>query len=431
MGWFWTLAKAFVVGVLAVAPGVCGHGFISSPASRVTDATSGYTPHGISAGGPGVVYAGGRQFPNGVHGACGDASGQNVYGGGGSHFRINKGFRMTYYKAGSRVPVRITVTANHGGYWFFGLCPVPGTMAGASSTSENSVVTEACFRRNVLRLASPGGAPAGNSFFMDGGAKTPFTWAVDVMLPAGVTCKRCVLRWWWVTANSCTPPGLPAKFVVSKGMSTCGKGGSNPEEFWNCADIGIVGANETPPAPKNAGIKFGQPVSGGADGARSTGTGIGTVNDFKGTGAFTSVNAGTGTSKTTTAGGTGGTTAGGTGGTTGTTTGGTSTTGTTTGGLSTFDATTLIPAAGVGLVGGAMLGIPAMLLNPALGMMVGLLASMMASALTYLRKSTFVPFRRRALDGDDELHARYLALTLPTAPTFRRVTRHSSTHETA
>ena len=26
-------------------------------------------------------------------------------------------------------------------------------------------------------------------------------------LPAGVECEHCVLQWWWVTANSCLPPG--------------------------------------------------------------------------------------------------------------------------------------------------------------------------------------------------------------------------------
>lgn len=81
------------------------------------------------------------------------------------------------------------------------------------------------------------------------------------MLPAGVTCAHCVLQWWWVTANSCNPPGYrdrtwPTTFAQCSGdgpgagwwgpsLRDCGD--AYPEEFWNCADVSIVSAGPTPP----------------------------------------------------------------------------------------------------------------------------------------------------------------------------------------
>lgn len=77
-------------------------------------------------------------------------------------------------------------------------------------------------------------------------------------LPPGVTCKHCVIQWYWATANSCAPRGFLAFFeafnepfgnqcesdgggrgAYRPGMSECG-GDFAPEEFWSCADVQIT-----------------------------------------------------------------------------------------------------------------------------------------------------------------------------------------------
>jgi hypothetical protein len=85
-------------------------------------------------------------------------------------------------------------------------------------------------------------------------------------MPTTITCERCVLQWWWITANSCNPPGYaqrtpqPAHVAASGGtcnwwqsnLATCGQ--AYPEEFWNCADIRVMGGvtRTEPNAPPTA-----------------------------------------------------------------------------------------------------------------------------------------------------------------------------------
>lgn len=64
-----------------------------------------------------------------------------------------------------------------------------------------------------------------------------------MQLPNGLTCdgkkNRCVLQWYWLTANSCNAPDQHPKFITP-GPQTCGEAGvPYPEEFWNCANIVI------------------------------------------------------------------------------------------------------------------------------------------------------------------------------------------------
>eukprot|EP00873_Tetraselmis_striata_P015355 jgi/Tetstr1/435619/TSEL_024521.t1 len=88
-------------------------------------------------------------------------------------------------------------------------------------------------------------------------------------LPAGVTCERCVIQMWWVTANSCVPPGVP-QLRLPRRLGSCGgdggagfyndngadcEGSTRAEEFWNCADVSIAPGGPTPsptPAPTPA-----------------------------------------------------------------------------------------------------------------------------------------------------------------------------------
>lgn len=91
-------------------------------------------------------------------------------------------------------------------------------------------------------------------------------------LPPGLTCKHCVIQWFWTTANSCNPPGLleyfDAPYAPKWGICE-GQGGAIggvtrvqqncssdrfPEEYLQCADVQIY-ARKSPtttphPSPK-------------------------------------------------------------------------------------------------------------------------------------------------------------------------------------
>lgn len=52
-------------------------------------------------------------------------------------------------------------------------------------------------------------------------------------LPQGLTCDgvsaRCVMQWYYLTGNSCDPPGTPAGYGAPQ-LGTCGASANYPEE---------------------------------------------------------------------------------------------------------------------------------------------------------------------------------------------------------
>ncbi|OQR89831.1 hypothetical protein ACHHYP_06006 [Achlya hypogyna] len=180
-----------------------------------------YSDNGLNAGGIGGTSGG-------KHGVCGDPfSGAREHETGGTYGLFpTLGAKAIgqCYAPGATMDLNIQITANHKGYFTFGLCKLNG---------KNDKETEECFQD----LVQPNGEkqwqlPAGNDFFK-----------MQYKLPSGVTCdgdSHCVLRWWYVGGNN---PGV---------------GINGQEQFWNCADIYIsdsCGA-DTPtsgpgPAPTN------------------------------------------------------------------------------------------------------------------------------------------------------------------------------------
>merc|ERR1712039_581293 len=57
------------------------------------------------------------------------------------------------------------------------------------------------------------------------GNLVPYEYTMQYTIPAGVKSSQAVLRWHYMTTNSCTSKS------------------SAPEEFWNCADIAVVDGN--------------------------------------------------------------------------------------------------------------------------------------------------------------------------------------------
>jgi hypothetical protein len=234
MGWWLTVKRVCLVlcALGGAAVPAAGHGWMDVPASRNKQRNIPIgEPQSLPAGGPGLVYADGRRWPNGRHGLCGEpykstggAVGPGDLSEGGKY--ATPPIIAARYAAGQTIDISIRVTAFHKGRFQFSLCKDPKRFS------------QACLDENKLVNADGGGLfyypPGGDGQIPAGGA-----FKMRFKLPAGVTCDRCVLQWYWLTGNSCVPPGDPRGDKVQ--MGTCGKSPTPPEEFWNCADIAIGG----------------------------------------------------------------------------------------------------------------------------------------------------------------------------------------------
>ncbi|KAF0715075.1 Aste57867_3582 [Aphanomyces stellatus] len=177
-----------------------------------------YSDHGLNAGGI-------SQTSGGQHGVCGDPfSGVRDHETGGMYgtFPTNGAKAIGgCYAPGATVDIQIQITANHKGFFEFGLCKLNG---------KADKETEECFQS----LAQPNGE---KQWQLPAGAQT---FSMQYKLPSGVTCdgdSHCVLRWWYAGGNN---PGV---------------GINGQEQFWNCADIYIsnnCGGNGPSPNPSSA-----------------------------------------------------------------------------------------------------------------------------------------------------------------------------------
>eukprot|EP00873_Tetraselmis_striata_P035927 jgi/Tetstr1/456191/TSEL_042959.t1 len=279
---------------------VSGHGYLSIPKSRNKLANErpyyenpNYCPHCLNLGGrrtSPLVY------PETVdsarsHGLCGDVSsgGPECWEGGdcpsqdhmpGGIFYTPDGIGgkvQEWYTEGELIDVEFVITAHHRGMIELRLC-------------DEARVTQECLNKyeplhRVRNLdyeddyrfsAQPIDPAAPYKFFLNPACAFPQDPAVggyrmiaQFQLPAGVTCERCVIQMWWVTANSCVPPGY-RNFDFPDVWDSCGgdggagfyndngadcEGSTRAEEFWNCADVSIAPGGPTPsptPAPTPA-----------------------------------------------------------------------------------------------------------------------------------------------------------------------------------
>ena len=181
---------------------------------------------------------------------CGDpASGEGAgYHEGGGKYEQTVGIRVTHYHAGDIIAVKGTMTANHLGYFRYYLCVLPAGSKGG--TGERSFLTDACFERMPLRVQQDG--TWGDRFYV---ADKLADFSNAVQLP-NIECPRCVLRWYYISGNSCTPPGTPAKWA-DPDLSVCGSGQwvPSPEQFWNCADVALLKKGAPLPSGSRTVIK--------------------------------------------------------------------------------------------------------------------------------------------------------------------------------
>ncbi|GFT37433.1 chitin-binding type-4 domain-containing protein [Nephila pilipes] len=123
-----------------------------------------------------------------------------------------KGVIAKTYKSGEVITATVNIVANHFGYFTFKICPVqPGV-----------TVDQECLDKHTLELADGSGTK------FDLGSKRGHV-KVQLKLPEGFKCERCVFQWHWKCANHW-------------GICENGKGrlGCGPQEYFRgCSDIRI------------------------------------------------------------------------------------------------------------------------------------------------------------------------------------------------
>ncbi|ETV69628.1 hypothetical protein H257_14650 [Aphanomyces astaci] len=216
-----TFLSAYALGLAAISNYAHAHGRLIAPPHRgyigklaqfAGIVPPDYGDHGLNAGG--IAATSGGKF-----GVCGDSyTGVRQHETGGTYgtFPTNGAKAIgACYAPGSTVDLQVQLTANHKGYFEFGLCKLD---------MKHDKETNECFQT----LAQPNGetqwqVPPGNEVF-----------TIQSVLPAGVTCEgdaHCVLRWHYV------------------GWNNADVGIDGQEQFWNCADVYISKTCGTVPAP--------------------------------------------------------------------------------------------------------------------------------------------------------------------------------------
>uniref|UniRef100_A0A7S1X728 CBM1 domain-containing protein n=2 Tax=Tetraselmis chuii TaxID=63592 RepID=A0A7S1X728_9CHLO len=173
------------------------------------------------------------------------------------------------YVEGSEIDVEFVITAHHRGFIELRLCDESRVTQACLNKYEPLHRVRAEYEDDYRLSAQPIDPAAPYKYFLNpvcafgqdpsvGG----YLMKAGFKLPEGVTCERCVIQMWWITANSCVPPGYRT-FDFPDEWNTCGGDGgagwytsngadcvgtTRGEEFWNCADVSILPAGP-PTAP--------------------------------------------------------------------------------------------------------------------------------------------------------------------------------------
>lgn len=216
-----------------LAPLVSGHGHMAWPRARNAP------ENGISAGGPGTVVAfeGGAQTIY-QHGICGNAVGTPQ-----TYNRV--GDIQATFTSGTVAEINVTITAHHVGFFELELCTDAGKLSEACFAEHrllkhgcscpcSSDPSRACpecdecrrwwkplVKGELSQVVTRGYA---GPELVGQGNTVAYRFTMLYVIPAGIKTSRGVLRWHYMTTNSCTSPT------------------SSPEEFWNCADIAVADA---------------------------------------------------------------------------------------------------------------------------------------------------------------------------------------------
>jgi len=180
--------------------------------------------NGAVGGGPSSVHSGGRY----LHGICGDAPG-------GSQTYNRVGTVQETYVAGQSAEFKVAITAHHMGFFEFELCDDAGNLS-EECFAEHRLLKENCecsssgqcdacrrwWKPLIGNETSSWVARDYQGPVIDGQYLSVVEFTMKYTIPAGVQTSNGVIRWHYMTTNSCTSQS------------------SAPEEFWNCADVAIT-----------------------------------------------------------------------------------------------------------------------------------------------------------------------------------------------
>ena len=127
--------------------------------------------------------------------------------------KYGQGTIVKSYLQGGNLPVKVQITANHKGYFYFQLCNLD---------KNRNRESDSCFAANKLHFTN------GLDYYYLPHAN-PGWFDVTLKIPSGLTCNHCVLQWTYVTGNN---------------WGDCGNGSGNlgcgpQEHFRGCSDIKI------------------------------------------------------------------------------------------------------------------------------------------------------------------------------------------------
>ena len=213
-------------------------------------------------------------------GVCGDLKkGSQDHMKGGKYYYNGK--VVADYQEGGVIDVSMKIIAHHNGFVELHLCDVEKC---------GGEISEDCFRNGYcyqLKRAPNKECDSGKD--MDCGpidSSYPGRWylpcpqvsinrnvwrryggkKMQFLLPQGLSCKHCVLHWYWATGHTCNTPGTREYFDGPNGpkWGSCrGQGHSTggiaqnakdcgptrfPQEYYQCADISIESSGNSPNA---------------------------------------------------------------------------------------------------------------------------------------------------------------------------------------
>ncbi|KAK0181807.1 hypothetical protein PV327_000004 [Microctonus hyperodae] len=195
---------------------IFGHGMLIEPVNRGSAWKKGFkTPINYDDDGN---YCGGHTahfiVNKGKCGVCGDnysvkqpRANENggVYG---------TGTIVQTYIEGQQLQAIVQLTTNHWGTFDFALCPLE---------NMNDMETEECFAKHPIKLAD-----GERKYTIKSGRNGIFK--INLILPKGVSCNHCSLRWNYRVANSWG--------ICEDGHEAMGCGAQ--ETFRTCSDIRIL-----------------------------------------------------------------------------------------------------------------------------------------------------------------------------------------------
>jgi len=231
-------ALATLLGFAAAPRMASAHGRMTSPMARNiihSDTNSIGNANAAVGGGPGSVHEGGRY----LHGICGDAP-----GGPQTYNRV--GAVQATYTAGQSAEFKLKLTAHHMGFFEFELCDDAGQLSeecftrhrllkegcecSCPDSSNSCSACDACRRWWKPLMSSEASSWVARDYqgpVLDGQYLDEVEFTMKYVVPAGVATPNGVIRWHYMTTNSCTSHS------------------SAPEEFWNCADVAITDGGST------------------------------------------------------------------------------------------------------------------------------------------------------------------------------------------